>query len=328
MTTTTRTDDGRTRTTPSFLIAVPTYRRPDGLRRLLSSFEGLSWPPSWRFDGVLVVDNDPEGSARSVVDDLRAASAFPLRYVAEATPGVVAARNRALREAEAVTHVAMVDDDEIIRPGWPRGLLEVAERTGADLTCGDVDPLPEAEVPSWMLRPLYLGRVTHPDGAAVDRITSGNLLIRRGLLDDLDPVFDDRFGRTGGEDSFLSAVVRARGGDLRWSASSPTWEVLPAERCSLTWLARRWRRNGATMTLVQLALVPSPARRAWLRLRALAIGSVRVLYGAVAPARPGGRTEPARAEALRQRMQGLGQITGALGRRPVAYGPGGFESPS
>lgn len=309
----------------SFAIAIPTYRRPEQLARLLASFQDLAWPASWRFGGVLVVDNDPDGSARAVVEAHREAASWPVRYVVEPTAGVVAARNRAVREASHVSHVAMVDDDEVVEPGWPAGLLEVAERTGAELTGGLVIPQPEAEVPAWMLQPAFLGRVGHPDGAAVRRVTSGNALINRNLLaDGTTELFDPRFGRTGGEDSHLSAVVRSRGGQVRWSATARTVEVVPVERCSLAWLQRRWRRTGATMVLVELALAGSRRQRLQRRARALVVGSGRVLYGATAV----GRTGAARASRLRQCMQGLGQVAGALGSTPVAYGPGGFESPS
>lgn len=321
------TREGDAATERSFMIAVPTYRRPEGLRQLLTSFDHLEWPPTWRFDGVLIVDNDPDRSAQPVVEEMRARVPWPLRYSTETVPGVVAARNRALREADGVSHLAMVDDDEVVKPGWPKGLLETAARTSADLVCGEVIPLPERSVPAWMLRPSFLGRTPHPDGAVINRVNCGNLLIARRLLETIDPLFDERFGRTGGEDSFLSAMVRAKGGELRWSATAPTMEVLPPDRCSLTWLRQRWRRNGAIMTLVPLALATSPQRRAYLRARALVLGVVRFLYGTLAPAAPGGRTDEGRADALRQRMQGLGQIGAAFGHRHTAYGPGGSESP-
>lgn len=311
----------------SFTIAIATYRRPEGLRRLLASFDRLEWPAEWRFDGVLVVDNDPEGSARPVADEVAAAAPWPLRYVTEATPGVVAARNRALRETSA-THVAMIDDDEVATTGWPRGLLEVADATSAPLVGGEVRPETEVPVPPWMLKPSYLGRATHPDGSAVTRVTCGNVLIDRRLLDQYDPLFDERFALIGGEDSFLAAMLDHEGHDVRWSATAIAVEFFPPARCSLTWLRQRWRRNGTIMALVPLTLSESRWRRARLGIGLVADGLVRVVYGAVAPLLPGRRRDEfQRAEALRQRMQGLGQIEAVFGRRPVNYGPGGIESP-
>ena len=54
-----------------------------------------------------------------------------IRYVHEAEPGIVAARNRALDEASGDVLV-FIDDDEIALPGWPNGLLE----TSAEDRCG------------------------------------------------------------------------------------------------------------------------------------------------------------------------------------------------
>lgn len=311
----------------SFTIAIATYRRPEGLRRLLASFDRLDWPSNWRFDGVLVVDNDPEGSARAVADEVAAGAPWPLDYVTEGTPGVVAARNRALRQASS-THVAMIDDDEVVDTGWPRGLLEIAEATSAPLVGAEVRPKAEVPVPPWMLGPSYLGRVTHPDGSAVDRVTCGNVLIERKLLERYDPLFDERFARTGGEDSFLAAMLDHEGHDVRWSATAIAVELFPPSRCSLTWLRQRWRRNGTIMALVPLTLAESRWQRIALSLRLVGDGLIRIGYGTVAPLLPSRRRDEfQRAEALRQRMQGIGQIEAVFGRRPVNYGPGGIESP-
>src|SRR3712207_5378192 len=89
-------------------VAIPTYRRPDRLRRLVPLV--LDQAREGSADGrylvdVLVVDNDPEGSGAA------AASGHPVRYVAEPTPGIAAARNRAIDEAAGSRLLAFIDDD-------------------------------------------------------------------------------------------------------------------------------------------------------------------------------------------------------------------------
>lgn len=72
-----------------YLIAVATYRRPTGLQRLLDSMEAAVSSTSV---DILVVDNDAEGSARSVAVN----HSLRPTYVIEPETGVAAARNRAL----------------------------------------------------------------------------------------------------------------------------------------------------------------------------------------------------------------------------------------
>ncbi|MDX6573696.1 MAG: succinoglycan biosynthesis protein ExoM, partial [Gaiellales bacterium] len=72
------------------VVAVLTYRRVDRLARLLpllvEQADGIG-------ADVLVIDNDPEGTAGPL------AAQHPVHYVHERRPGIAAARNRALAEA-------------------------------------------------------------------------------------------------------------------------------------------------------------------------------------------------------------------------------------
>jgi succinoglycan biosynthesis protein ExoM len=159
----------------------------------------------------------------------------------------------------------------------------------------------------------------------VERLTAGNILIRRAITaaSGQGPVrFDPSFGTSGGEDTRFCAEVRRRGGQIRWSAEALTYEVVPAERCTVDWLAQRWRRTGATMVMVGTSLAADPRTRWYVRARGALTGMARI----VRSLDPRARSDAARAEMTRHRMMGLGQIEGALGRRPLAYGPQGFET--
>ncbi|MGA7204619.1 MAG: glycosyltransferase family 2 protein, partial [Specibacter sp.] len=81
-------------------IAILTYRRPEALARalpyVLAHARALERDNPGVAAAVLVVDNDPAGSAEAAVAEFGDAM---LRYVREAEPGISAARNRALDEA-------------------------------------------------------------------------------------------------------------------------------------------------------------------------------------------------------------------------------------
>ena len=131
-------------TPPRLGIAVCTYRRPQGLARLLAALPaglgGLAEAPL-----VIIVDND--GSDPRVAAAV-AASPLPARLLVEPAPGISAARNRAFAAAEAagVTTLALIDDDEWPAPGWLAALLARRAATGAQVVGGLVEPCfpPEA----------------------------------------------------------------------------------------------------------------------------------------------------------------------------------------
>lgn len=119
--------------TVGLTVAVCTRARPGQLRRALRSIQAQDFPPA----EVLVVDNAPDDdTTRRVVDE------FPgVRYVAEPTPGLDFARNRALREATQDI-VAFLDDDAIAEAGWTGAVVatfQESEQVGA--CTGRVDAL-------------------------------------------------------------------------------------------------------------------------------------------------------------------------------------------
>ncbi|HLS32139.1 MAG TPA: glycosyltransferase, partial [Brevibacterium sp.] len=94
--------------TPRVTIAIPSYRRPQQLRALLAALpERIAETADARVD-VLVVDNDPAGSA----EETTIGTDLDLRYAREDTPGIAAVRNRVLDECRGSDLIAFIDDDE------------------------------------------------------------------------------------------------------------------------------------------------------------------------------------------------------------------------
>ena len=120
-------------------IAIPTFRRPKNLQRLLEAVA--------RLDGdadiaVLVADNDAQGQEGAklcarLAPDYR----FPLKAVIAAERGIAQVRNTLVREALADPHtafIAMIDDDEWPVPSWITRFLSVQHATGADVVHGSI----------------------------------------------------------------------------------------------------------------------------------------------------------------------------------------------
>ncbi|MBX4159106.1 glycosyltransferase, partial [Lactiplantibacillus plantarum] len=90
-----------------------------------------------RIAAVVVVDNDPDGSAAPLAERLRSQGPVPLAYVHAPIPGVATARNAGLAATDAPL-IAFLDDDEAASPRWLAALLEAQVQTGADVLFGPI----------------------------------------------------------------------------------------------------------------------------------------------------------------------------------------------
>ena len=157
-----------------------------------------AWFPTSN-SGVLVVDNDPKGSAQSVAEgrDSR------IGYVAEPTPGIAASRNRALAVLSELSAVIFVDDDEVPEAGWLDSLIVTWRRWRADAVAGRVvSKVPEAMDP-WIVSGRFFERLSHKTGTKVQVAATNNLLLDMGFVRRFGLVFDNRFGLTGGSDTLF-----------------------------------------------------------------------------------------------------------------------------
>ncbi len=310
--------------TRSVDIAVATFRRPEGLLRTLESvLAEASAGAGWDIGRILVVDNDPDASARTVVESLPS-GAVPVGYVHEPTPGISAARNRALEESDADVLV-MLDDDETVVRNWPAGLLATMDRTGAIMVGGPVVVETEIDVEPWFVSAIT--RPRHDDDASIDRISTANFAIDRSVRSTLDPVFDPAFGLRGGSDTKLSRDLVIAGHRLAWSDQAVLCEHFPASRCTEAWIERRWERGGETMTSVELATA-TDRLRPLTAARHLATSTVRTTLG-LGFDRLGRLLgdQPLRRRGVRWRRLAIGQRRAIRGHHSIAYGPTGFDSP-
>lgn len=81
-------------------VCIATYKRPKLLAKLLEAIEGLAIPIGNRIDAI-VVDNDPDMSAKTTVERIKYSHCIDLYYYSEITPGISAARNRCIQETSS-----------------------------------------------------------------------------------------------------------------------------------------------------------------------------------------------------------------------------------
>lgn len=260
---------------PRIAICIATYRRPEGLRRLLQALEKLEFRasdlPSVR---VIVVDNDPSIAAGlRVCEDMRDFR-WELEAVREERKGVSFARNRALRQALdlGVDAIVFIDDDELPDPKWLDGLLQVHRSSGAEIISGPVEPWFEQPVPDWVIKGKFFDRGRFPTGTAIPFARTGNLLLDARFLKKSGLLFDERFGLTGGEDTLLTLQLKELGARIVWADNAPVQELVPQDRATARFILRRSFVGGNNWTRIECLLNPGPI--VFLKRAAIACGRV------------------------------------------------------
>lgn len=110
-------------------LIIPTYRRPEDLRRCLDALKRQERPA----DSILVTVRDGDGETALFLHSYDAAP-LPLQVVRVGVPGVVAAMNAALAKADGDI-VALTDDDTAPFPDW---LRRIEAHFAADSQIGGV----------------------------------------------------------------------------------------------------------------------------------------------------------------------------------------------
>jgi succinoglycan biosynthesis protein ExoM len=256
-------------------ICVATYRRPQGLARLLEGISRLAFGELEPDVRIVLIDNDPDGTAaessRAAADFLR----WPVIYLHEPRRGISHARNRAVEWArEAVDFIAFVDDDEIPDPAWLDQLLTVQRQHDADVVTGPVLSVFETPVPDWLAREPAFDRPRFATGTRVGIARTGNVLIRVARLGD-SYRFDARFGLSGGGDTLLFLQLLQAGSSIVWANEAVVDEWVPANRATALWSLKRAFRAGNAWSLCEREIRPSQM----VRLLRLAKGVVRVMQG-------------------------------------------------
>jgi succinoglycan biosynthesis protein ExoM len=299
--------------TSAVTVAVLTYRRPDDLAAILPQL--LEQLPAEGAQ-VLVVDNDPDGGGRPTVE---AVGDERIRYVHEPTPGIAAARNRALAEADTDVLV-FIDDDERPFPGWLDALLAVHARERCAAVVGPVVSEYEVEPEPWIVDGGFFERRRPATGTVVEAAATNNLLLDMRVIRRLGLRFDDRFGLTGGSDTLFTRQLSAAGERLVWCAEAPVVDVVPRHRLTRRWVLQKALRSGNSWARTALELTHGLGARLVLRARLLGAGLVRIA-GGVARYVVGVVTVSRRhrARGARTLARGIGLAGGAFGWTYVEY---------
>lgn len=303
---------------PRLTVAMLTFRRPEQLDAALDAVVARVTEAVPLVDAdILVVDNDPAASARVVAERPRR---HGVRYVVESTPGIAAARNRALDECDDSRLLVFIDDDEIAQPGWLTALVETWRATGADAVQGRlVTSLPDGVDP-YIVAGGFFDRPVRPTGTALPAAATFNLLLDLDTVRRLGLRFDAHLGLAGGEDSIFTSLLVRGGGRIVACAESIAIDPLAPERTTIPWVRGRAFAQGTVLQNTRLRLAPSPRRRLVARVAGIGGGLARMVSGTLRAALGlVTRDLPRRARGERVALRGLGVLARSVGYRHRTY---------
>jgi len=230
--------------TAQISVCICTLKRPELLRRTLSSLHDQQTGGVFTYS-VVVADNDAAESARQAVAEFSAAARLPVTYCVEPQQNIALARNKAVESASG-DWIAFIDDDEFPAPDWLLNLFKTCATYQADGALGPVKPYFDTEPPKWVKKGGFFDRPNHATGYRVtwEQSRTGNVLFRKDILKGLEIPFRSEFA-TAGEDMDFFRRAMNQGCSFVWCNEAVAYEVVPSSRCTRTYLLRRALLRGS-----------------------------------------------------------------------------------
>ncbi len=249
-------------------ICIPTLMRPVMLGRLLGSLAALD--TGGAAVHVVVVDNDPSGSAEPTVR--RFESLIPnLVYQVEPRRGLATARNRLVAIAASLgsDYLIFVDDDQWVESSWLLRLVSLAAADRADVLKGPVYSEFDEGIPPWIIASKLFNSPEYPTGTPLRTFATGNTMIRLDWLCKFDGPFDPWFDLMGGEDTHFFERIHRLGARCISCAEAIAHEQVPLSRGKVGWIIKRAFRFGVSDSHCVLMLDRAIHRRLFRTARAI-----------------------------------------------------------
>jgi glycosyltransferase involved in cell wall biosynthesis len=225
-------------------VCICTYKRPGLLANLLENLKQQVTDNLLSYS-IVVVDNDVNESAKTIVETFKQKSSVNIDYFIEPEQNISLARNRAVGNATG-NFIALIDDDEYPEANWLLSFYKTLMNFNADGALGPVLPYYPDGTPKWIIRsrlcelPMYkTGDVLH-----WGETKTGNVLLKRGILEREVKPFDPQFGRTGGEDQDFFRRMMSKGRRFVWCNEAIVNETVSPERWRKNFYVKKYLQQG------------------------------------------------------------------------------------
>ncbi len=286
-------------------VIVPTFRRPTDLKRAVQSVFAQASVTEFE---ILIVDNDPNASARDVAQHLELAAPpnMPVRYIHEPNAGVANARNTAISQTKTQLAV-FLDDDQSVPDNWLSELLLFHKQYPVPVTFGAViTALPdEARNHRRYLEAFFARSPSIPSGLIEHFYGCGNSLLDLSLITKNGPMFDTAMNETGGEDDLLFRSLQEQGHKFGWCIEARAFEHVPPSRARLGYTLKRAFAYGQGP--ITLARTASPRQNGKIFLWML-IGAGKAVLNSAIYAMSWLTRSPSRATYLDRAIRGAGKV--------------------
>lgn len=223
---------------PHVCVCICTFKRPVLLVKLLAGLAAQETGGLFTYSAV-IVDNDSDESARAAAEQASRLYRFAINYTVETRQSIAMARNRAMQSSIG-DFLAFIDDDEHPPADWLLRLFQTCESTRATGVLAPVRPEYEKPAPRWAVKSGLFDRPEYPTGTPLSwRDTrTGNALVRRSVLQELDPPFRPEFANGGEDQDFFRRLIE-RGHKFVWCNEAAVLELVPAARVSRRYMCKR-----------------------------------------------------------------------------------------
>lgn len=225
-------------------VCICTYKRPGLLANLLEKLQQQVTNDVFTYSAV-IVDNDLNETAKSVVEAYKNKSPFNIEYFVEPEQNISLARNRAVENAGG-NFIALIDDDEYPGPNWLLHFHKTLTATKADGALGPVVPYYPAGIPKWIIKSKIWEMRSKKTGTILDwpETRTSNVFLNKKILDGEMNPFDPKFGLTGGEDQDFFKRMMRKGYRFIWCNEAEVFEIIPPERWARSFYLKKYLQMG------------------------------------------------------------------------------------
>lgn len=244
-------------------FAFCTYNRADRLENLVAAMRAQDCPVTFE---ILVINNNSKDNTLAILKNLADQPGALLRFVTETAPGIVPARNRAIKEALDSDILVFLDDDELPQTGLLNAAYDAIVNEGAQCAGGpvEVDFTPHGR-PIWLEDDLlgFLAEVKHGDtpfwitNDSFPIWTANIAYDMRLFRNDPGLRFDQRYNREGtdvggGEDAIMFRALLSQGAHIRYRPDMAVRHFVDSWRLKRTYFLKLHYRAGIRYGRLQM----------------------------------------------------------------------------